>query len=226
MSENLDIANPKLFNKYIDASLGMTKVLFVEGYLDSLFYSKFKETFSFVLHYDSSGVSDLLRLHGEHENSYAIIDRDYTESYNIPRVYCIDFYSIENIILKHHKLFDNLKKRLEKINLSYFINRDYIYNIEVFIDDQDGINILRGTTIHEQYKSYILKKINDNDKFLKYFNLKKIVNAFKKKTARKNKKLSKLFHVLDLYEGESFASIYDLFDTRTVEKMIEDKTFL
>lgn len=171
---------PKIDNKFRKGSAKLNmRTIFVEGHLDKKIYT----CFTFISDLNNinfevlnGGCGNIKSTLEESTNYYAIIDNDYREISPHPRAARINYYSIENILLKHHDKFAELKKIIKK-----HIEENGIGNIRLNkIKLTANKNLVSYTRINKEFHQYLKRQIKTFEQFINYSNLKEIVNSFDK----------------------------------------------
>ena len=163
--------------------------IFVEGETNKKFYSNFQElenqncNIRVGNEFNNRGNScnSIINIINDisNENCIGIIDGDFDDSKIHNKIFKIDFYSIENIFVIYHELFDELKK---EFLYPFFSNHKIIRkHIQVNTNNfNQNFELKSGNPIDNQYYKYIDKKINNENDYIKYMNLKKVVDKFSK----------------------------------------------
>ena len=192
--------------------------IFVEGGLNKAFYSQFSEINKNMIENNGS-CSKIIKKVSESENYFGIIDNDFRlkGEFVEDRVFRIDYYSIENIVILNHSKYVKLREKLDNILNSVSIT-DYAKN-------KLDVNILRIKNRptdfkfesiaqhHPQYHSYITSQILDASSYYKYMDLKKCVTTFMKYIHEKEGSF-KNKHILELYDNLQDKTIKSIFDDR------------
>lgn len=169
-----------LKERYYDIANSMNTGLTVyfEGECNKKFYANF-DVFKKHTLLNGNSCSNIIKKAGNNDNCIGIIDGDFDDSKIDDKIFKIDFYSIENIVVIYHKLFTELKKEfLHPLFLKHKITRKHI---QVKTNNYNqNFELEFGKEIDDQYHKYINKKVKNENDYIKYMNLKKVVNKFSK----------------------------------------------
>lgn len=205
------------YNRASEHMLGQNTVFYFEGLLDKNFYKNFQEINRFTL-LQGGSCSKVIEKVSSRKNHYGIIDNDYKErsSCQIDRIFRINYYSIENIVLCEHSLFDNLRSLFETFlsDISH-IDGMYLNIIPILERDENkrvtGFNVDFGEAIHDQYHEYVKVNITNIETFFRYFNVKRIVVKYGEFLNQTGIRISKnpLLDLHDKYKEKSVKAIFD-----------------
>lgn len=196
-------------------------IFYVEGERNKFFYQQFEELSTINLENGGSCPSIRAKVNSQ-KDSYGIIDRDYLFHSN-PKLFPIDYYSIENLSLIYMNRFEELKTNLiefinlhglnkvknHKISLTMNLNKT-LYRITDF-------SLELSDTHDSQFSTYIESAITCNSSFIRYSSMKHIVEKYVK--FHKSKYGFKINHINDLMENIPSKSIEVLFDSETERKL-------
>ena len=167
-----------LNKKYYDIANLMNTglIIYFEGECNKKFYANF-DFFKKHTLLNGNSCSNIIKKAGNNNNCIGVIDGDFDDSKIDDKIFKIDFYSIENIVVIYHKLFNELKKEFLH---PFFSNHKIIRkHIQVELGNYNqSFKLKFGNLIDNKYHEYINKKINNEDDYVKYMNLKKVVDKF------------------------------------------------
>lgn len=108
-------------------------------------------------------------------NVIGIVDGDFNDSFEHDNLFKIDYYCIENILLYKHAKLDSFKN--EVIN---YVEQNNIKKSRLLISfDGDKYCIQEDTKkITKNFLDYIKKKITASEQYVKYMDLKNLVQAY------------------------------------------------
>lgn len=166
--------NERYYDIANSMSTGLT--IYFEGKCNKKFYANFNIFKKYTL-LNGNSCSNIIKKVENNNNCIGIIDGDFDDSKRGDKIFKIDFYSIENVVIIYHKLFNELKKEfLHPFFSSHKIIRNHI---QVESDNYNQCFKLKpGNPIDNKYHEYINKKIDNKDDFIRYMNLKKVVDKF------------------------------------------------
>ncbi|MGJ9458519.1 hypothetical protein [Oceanobacillus sp. CF4.6] len=197
-------------------------IIYVEGRTNKIFYQQLKELKDKFI--DNGGNCIQIKEKVESQsNSYGIVDHDYLDI-NHERLFPIDFYSVENISLTYIEELDDLRDsiikyikenkievvRLHKPHLKICLDKEIkrVTNYHIELTDIKH---------HEQYIKYISKSIISDCTFIKYKDIKKMVEQYVKFY---NAKFSvKINYIIDLAGYLPSKSINVIFDDTTLDRL-------
>lgn len=218
--------------------------IFVEGEANKKFYSSFKKfenqncnvRVGNEINNKGNSCNNIINIINDisSKNCIGIIDGDFNDSEIHNKIFKIDFYSIENIVVIYHKLFHELFTILKEEFLPPFFsnhkiirksiqakttNRNQNFDLEFEKDDIDN-----------QYHEYIDKKINNEDDYIRYMNLKKVVDKFSiykincRNTNKEDKKIyRKYIETLFNYMNDSHISeIFSNSEYKRINKFLQN----
>ena len=153
------------------------KKIFFEGEKNKKYYQNIALFRSYTL--ESGGPSsNIKRKVSENSAFYGVIDGDFFKE-DMERIYQIDFYSIENIILIYHDDLASYLTILKRILKNYFRSEKTIrHRLIRNTDCKDCFSLKKDLEISPQFYAYIDEKIIDELTFLRYMDFKKIVDSY------------------------------------------------
>ncbi|MDI0274408.1 hypothetical protein QGQ84_12485 [Bacillus safensis] len=196
-------------------------IIYVEGYTNKIFYQQLNELKENFI--ENGGNSSEIRKKVDSEiNCYGIVDHDYTHITH-EKIFPINFYSVENISLIYIKELDDLRNALIKYidDNTLELARLHLPNLNIQYDK----NSKRVTTYelvlterkhHNQYEEYIAEKVISNSAFMKYTNIKKVVEKYIKFYKRKYG--VKINHIIDLADYIPSKTIKMIFSENTLNR--------
>lgn len=207
------------YEKGAQTLLEKNTVIFVEGKSNKLFYAQFNEISHIPVltplerNEGTSSCNHIKKLVKKNAFWHAILDGDFNLS-NIldERVYYIDYYSLENIVLENHSFFEELKYAFERFidENGLSICQNEIYSIK--IDRENSTyEITKHKNIDSQYKNYINSKIKNSSHYIKYMPVKKLICSFDSFLPTKHKGYKKNCYFQNLYNELSNKSLLNLF---------------
>lgn len=229
--------NPDIIDSYTtEAHVMMGEVVVLVEGNNKFFYQNIVEFKNCTV--DSSGSCSCIRkkvreeLNHGNDKIIGIIDKDYSQSPKESNIFSIDFYSIENISLKFYKkmsgilpYFDSLFKKysiesLRKQNLcGHCVFNKEMKQYELFCIKLDG-------ECDQQFHDYIDSEIVNKETFLKYKDLKKVVELYAKHYKGVNGKRNKLEYIDKLSDSipdSSLRAIMKEYDYKIVTEYISEK---
>lgn len=197
-------------------------IIYVEGNSNKIFYQQLNELKDKFI--ENGGSCNQIRQKVESKNNvYGIVDRDY-ENINHPKIFPIDFYSMENISLIFieglQDLLESVKRYFHKHDLDEvrFYQPNLIVNVDTNTKRVKNYDIiLTNKKHHDQYQTYITKNIISENTFLQYKDVKKIVERYVKYL--RSKQGVRLNHIIDLADHLPSKSIKIIFDGITFKKL-------
>lgn len=198
-------------------------VIFVEGKSNQLFYQNFDELKSFSIMLPEQGGSSCLNIKSEVEknpNWYCILDKDYLEEQSsFSRVFTLNYYSLENLVLLNHYKFQEIKEELlELINKDVHNCKFNIYSIDININDKSYCIVL-FKTIDAQYHNHIKNTVKNCENYIQYNSVKKLVEVFDSYLPLKIQKHKKKLYFEELYKELKDKSLQCLFNNKQYEKL-------
>ncbi|MDU5765256.1 MAG: hypothetical protein E6Z94_01640 [Streptococcus salivarius] len=153
------------------------KKIFFEGKTNKKYYQKIELFRKYTL--DTGGPSsNIKKIVSQNSKFYGVIDGDFFNE-NLDRIYQIDFYSIENIVLSYHGILGFHLLSLVELLKDYFKSEQKIrHRLILTKDSHQCFAIEKELKIDSQFYDYIDEKIIDEETFLKYMDLKKIVGSY------------------------------------------------
>lgn len=196
-------------------------IIYVEGNSNKFFYQQLNELRDKFVDNGGSCIQIKAKVESQ-SNSYGIVDHDYQEI-NHEKLFPINFYSIENISLIFIEELYNLRESILK-NISentLEVVRLYKFHLNICFDKESkrvtNYNlVLTDQKHHDQYIEYITKNIISESTFMRYKDIKKIVERYVKFLKAKNG--VKINHIIDLAENLPSKSINEIFDKATLER--------
>ena len=153
------------------------KKIFFEGEINKKYYQNIALFRRYTLE-NGGSCSNIKRKVSQNSAFYGVIDGDFLKE-DLERIYQIDFYSIENIILIYHDDLASYLTFLKSILENHFRSEKTIrHRLIQNIDCKDRFAIKKDLKINPQFYDYIDEKIIDELTFLKYMDLKKIVDSY------------------------------------------------
>ncbi len=202
-------------------------ILYVEGKSNKMFYLELDEIKDFFLIQNGGACGHIKTLVESEDNSFGIIDKDY-RNLEHPKLFQINFYSVENISLIYIEDLINLKEILKEFFIEHgladvsihipFLKINYHSNRRA----KDFTLSLTPKTHDAQFISYIQQNIICGETFLKYKDLKKIVELYVKYLKLKGK--GKLNYITDLADHLPSKSIEHIFVEHVLDKIQKVKS--
>lgn len=220
--DNIDV------EKYHEGAMALNEgntIILVEGVSNKLFYSKFEEIKHIAifrpldLDKGSSNCINIKDLIKNNEGWYAILDKDF-QCCTQDRVFHLDYYSLENVVLCHHKKFNKLYKEifsLIKNNMDTYKNK----RLTIKSSGEKKYDIIILSETHPQFCGYIEKTIVDSISYLKYMDVKKIVEVFDALLAKTIARHKKKKYFEELYDEINDKSLLNLFHNSVHHKLRE-----
>ena len=112
------------------------------------------------------------------ENIAGIVDGDFDDEVEHPNLFKIDYYSIENIALRHHKTMEALKQKIYDYLKTNFDNK---FRLKISFDSNKFTVLKHDQRISRNYYQYLNRKIIDADSYINYMDIKEVVNAYGKR---------------------------------------------
>ena len=215
------------------------KYVYVEGN-NTLFYKNLLELSTLTVYkvgdseksdslYGGLSSSDIVRKVKEDRKSglksFGIVDNDFKTQFGA-YIYPIDFYCIENVSLLMMGEFAQLRKavkdlvtndiktyRIKKIDLEPIRNQEM--RVERFT-----LNVLGE--VHNDFKSYIETKIQCIDTYMRYMDLKLIVEKFSEFYKQKFGKKNQIKYIEDLADKLPARSIAYIFSQPVYDRFTAD----
>lgn len=219
-----------LNERYYDIANSMNTglTIYFEGKCNKKFYANFNIFKKYTL-LNGNSCYNIIKKVENNNNCIGIIDGDFDDSKKGDKIFKIDFYSIENIVVIYHKLFNELKKEFLH---PFFSNHKIIRNhIQVEPDNYNQCFKLKfGDPIDNKYHEYINKKIDNEDDCIRYMNLKKVVDKFSiykincRNTSKEDKKIyRKYIETLFNYMNNSHISeIFSNSEYKRINKVLQN----
>lgn len=158
-------------------------ILYVEGKSNKMFYLQLKEIKDSFSIQNGGSCGRIKSLVESENNSFGIIDKDY-RSFDHPKLFPINFYSIENISLIYINGLSDFKNMLRN-----FIDEHGLINASIHIPlftinyhpnrrAKDFVLSLTSDTHEAQFIAYIQENIVCTQTFLQYKDFKKILELY------------------------------------------------
>lgn len=148
------------------------KKIFFEGEINKKYYQNIALFRRYTLE-NGGPCSNIKRKVSQNSAFYGVIDGDFLKE-DLERIYQIDFYSIENIILIYHDDLASYLTILKRILKNHFRSEKTIrHRLIQNTDCKDRFALKKDLKISPQFYDYIDEKIIDELTFLKYMDLKK-----------------------------------------------------
>ncbi|OMD43530.1 hypothetical protein [Paenibacillus odorifer] len=197
-------------------------IFYVEGKTNKIFYQQLDELSNKFI--DNGGNCTTIKAKVESElNSYGIIDHDYVEISH-GKLFPINFYSVENISLIYISNFKHLNEMLVDYIGIYGIEKARIHKPKLIINYEENRRRVRDYNVvltqekhHDQYIEYIENHILCDVTFMRYKNIKKIVESYV--SFIKNKYSDRINYIADLADYLPTKSIENIFDAETLQKL-------
>lgn len=199
-------------------------IIYVEGETNKIFYQQLEELSDKFI--ESGGNCSAIKAKIESQsNSYGIIDHDYVEVSH-EKLFPINFYSIENISLIYIGKFGHLIEMIADFVKEHGVEKVRIHIPQLIINYEENGEIIRvkdyhvvltSEKHHDQYMNYIENNIVCDDTFMRFKNLKKIVELYVKFV--KNKYSDRINYITDLIDHLPTKSIEFLFDASTLHRL-------
>lgn len=204
------------------------KIIFTEGKQDRYFYSNFDELVrDFQVHPTDTehlgSKNKVIEKTLESPYFFSIVDSDYEGVHNCSRVWCINYYCIENIILVHSTFdFNHLKSEIisffknhtenaKYCNLSFSHVCDLSTKKDIFIADSESIH----DKIHPQYYSYVENYITCENTYLRFGNFKNSIINFHKHNCGYKRNRNFIINQFE-FEHDFFGNIENIFEPTIV----------
>lgn len=143
-------------------------------------------------------------------NVIGIVDGDFNDFIEHDNLFKINYYSIENVALCHHKSMGELKNKIADFltkNLQNKLRLDISFGHEDF-------HIKHGNKIPREFNKYVNRKIKDAESYILFMDLKEVVLCYGKNKCKKPFK-----QTLPLYV--QFESLFSSAEsTRILEKLL------
>lgn len=195
--------------------------IFVEGKSNKLFYSKFREIkLPIVTPLDmqcgANNCSNIVKIIRDNPNSkfYGVIDGDFVRDHVlIERIFILNYYSLENLVLLNHNKFSKIKEELENFIIKKGIEYCRLKLFDITFDrEKYEYTIQELNNIQEQHYDIISKRVNTPSDYLKYISVKKLVESFDTYLSiRRDIKHKKRKYFEELYDELSDRSFKALF---------------
>ncbi|MBV7364634.1 MAG: hypothetical protein E7G23_01000 [Streptococcus mitis] len=120
-------------------------------------------------------------IHNGNMNAVGIVDGDFNDSIEHDNLFKINYYSIENIALYHHRSMSELKNKIVDFltsNLQNKLRLDISFNHEDF-------HIKHGKKISREFNEYVDRKIKDAESYILFMDLKEVVLRYGKNKCKK-----------------------------------------
>lgn len=201
------------------------KVIYVEGN-NKFFYQSFSEISKYLIigNFNCMDIIEMVKLY---DNAHGIVDLDFTMNCSIDRIYPINYYSIENITLLYdYRYYDIVDKLNELINI-YSIEtvRQHKYVFQITRNEERYPSsfdiILHSKKHHEQFSEYINTNIICKSSFLRFMDLKSIVEK-SSRYLREKGHLEKIDYIDNLFEKIPRPKFEKLFGQENLIRISED----
>lgn len=221
--DNIDI------EKYHKGAMALNEgnvIILVEGASNKLFYSKFNEIKHIAifrpldLDKGSNSCINIKSLIKENDGWCAILDKDF-QDYTQDRIFNLDYYSLENVVLCHHKKFNELYRDISSLiekNVGDYRNKRLTIKV---LDEGKRSEIIILSETHLQFSDYVEKTIVDSVSYLKYMDVKKIVEVFDSLLTTKISGHKKRKYFEELYDELNDKSLLNLFHNSVHHKLRE-----
>lgn len=194
------------------------KILF-EGKVNKKYYQKINHFRKYTLE-NGDSCSNIKKRVSNNSLLYGVIDGDFIEE-DLDKIYQIDFYSIENIVLLNHHALDSQLNVLRN-DLKQYFNKEKTIRHRLVQDEtnKNRFVLKKDLEIDSKFHPYIDSKIIDQDSFLRYMDLKKVVNSYMnvikqgKKNSKETKKIIKKY-----IETCNIISIEELFSKSELSRV-------
>ncbi|PEA78013.1 hypothetical protein CN676_12070 [Bacillus wiedmannii] len=196
-------------------------IIFVEGRSNKIFYQQLNELKDKII--ENGGNCTQIKEKVESQNNYyGIVDHDYLE-HSHEKLFPINFYSVENIALIYINELEDLRLSIRKYVETNKLEAIILHKPCLKIISEEGTKRVTGFNIiltsqkhHEQYVKYINNNIVSGITFMKYKDLKKVVELYVKFYKLKNGE--KINHIIDLARHLPAKSIEEIFDETTLNR--------
>lgn len=143
-------------------------------------------------------------------NVVGIVDGDFNDFIEHDNLFKINYYSIENIALYHHKSMGELKNKIADFLTNNLQNK---LRLDISFDHED-FQIKHGNKIPREFNNYVNRKIKDAESYILFMDLKEVVLCY-----GKNKCKTSFKKTLPLYV--QFESLFSSAEsTRILEKLL------
>ena len=169
------------FTEFSHSAEGMLsssdKKIFFEEKINKKYYQQITLFRKYTLE-NGGSCSDIKNKVSKNNSFYGVIDGDFVRE-DLDRIYQIDFYSIENIVLIYHDTLDSHLENLRRDLKNHYKKEKLIrHRLIQNINCSKSFAFEKGSEINLQFYDYIDNKINNEKTFLKYMDLKKIVCSY------------------------------------------------
>ncbi|QWG44696.1 hypothetical protein EXW31_10505 [Bacillus mycoides] len=196
-------------------------IIFVEGCSNKIFYQQLNELKDKFI--ENGGNCTQVKEKVESQNNYyGIVDHDYLE-HSHEKLFPINFYSVENIALIYITELEDLRVSIHRYIEANELEAIILHKplLKIFSDEEsrrvtDFNIILTNQKHHDQYVEYITNNIVSEITFMKYKDLKKVVELYVKFYKLKNSE--KINHIIDLAKYLPAKSIEEIFDETTLDR--------
>lgn len=143
-------------------------------------------------------------------NVVGIVDGDFNDSFEHENLFKINYYSIENVALYHHRSMGELKNKIVDFLTNNLENK---LRLDISFDNED-FHIKHGNKISSEFTNYVNRKIKDAESYILFMDLKKVVLCY-----GKNKNKASFKKTLPKYVR--FESLFSSAEsTRILEKLL------
>ena len=150
-------------------------------------------------------------IHNGNMNAVGIVDGDFNDSIEHDNLFKINYYSIENIALYHHRSMNELKNKIVDFLASNLQNK---LRLDISFDN-GNFHLKHGEKISKEFNKYVDRKIKDAESYILFMDLKEVVLCYGKNKCEKPFK-----QTLPLYVPQ-FESLFSSAEsTRILEKLL------
>lgn len=196
------------------------EAIFVEGKSNKLFYSCFEEIKHIPIltpldkNQGSCSCGNIKKLIKKNLKWHAILDGDFnTSKTSLDRVYHLNYYSIENIVLIHHPKFKEIKNELQKLinkkGIKNCFNKRYTISKEK--GRSDKFEIIESKKIHPHHQQYLKNNITSSLLYIQHMPVKNIIEAFDSFLTSKIDGHKKREYLRELHDKLNNKSLLNLF---------------
>ncbi|WP_145957838.1 hypothetical protein [Lactococcus lactis] len=144
-------------------------------------------------------------------NVIGIVDGDFNDSIEHSNLFKIDYYSIENMLLCNHTKLETFKQDI----ISYVREKSIKKNrLSISFDNNNYFLHKENTKIQKKFLDYINTKIVTPEQYIKYMDLKNIVQAHQKKF--------KKIYISTLHTQVKINEIFSESETSRLKSKIDD----
>lgn len=202
-------------------------IIFVEGKSNKLFYQNFDELKSFSIMLPEQGGSSCSNIKSEidkNANWYCILDKDYSgEENSHARVFLLNYYSLENIVLLNHpkfmKLQENLIEFMDKQNFDNLKLKLFYIQFNRNEKQNEEFSIMELQNIHTQHYGYINNNVKNYMHYMQYISVKKMIETFDSYLAHKTTNHKRKRYFEELHSKLKDKSLQYLFNENQYKKL-------